>query len=158
MAVQLLIINKPYQNARKRGLAKFLYYFKLGYNDPIFVDWERQYKLNAHKKFQHFLNRESYSDLLKAKKYHEIANLAVKIESGTNLLFSFEKMALRDAVKSAAGAKLFAIGLFDYLYGTSSLKDRFEAFVMIIRCPSAQANEGADMAHSCHFWIYWKSF
>ncbi len=33
---------------------------------------------------------------------------AVRIESRTNLLFSFEKMALRDAVKSKTGARGFA--------------------------------------------------
>jgi hypothetical protein len=35
----------------------------------------------------------------------------VAIESRTNLLFSFEKMALRDAVRTGAGARLFAEGL-----------------------------------------------
>jgi hypothetical protein len=33
------------------------------------------------------------------------------------LLFSFEKMALRDAVRSDAGPKRFAEGLFEFLYG-----------------------------------------
>lgn len=33
---------------------------------------------------------------------------AVAIESRTNLLFSFEKMALRDAVRSPAGARVLA--------------------------------------------------
>jgi hypothetical protein len=51
------------------------------------------------------------------KNYDEIALRAVKIETKTNLLFSFEKMALRDAVKPAEGAKAFAQGLFDYIYG-----------------------------------------
>jgi hypothetical protein len=44
-------------------------------------------------------------------KFAEIAAHAVRIESRTNLLFSFEKIALRDAVKSAEGARSFAEGL-----------------------------------------------
>jgi hypothetical protein len=57
---------------------------------------------------------------------------AVRIESRTNLLFSFEKMALRDAVKTTEGAKAFAIGLFDYIYGTDPLRTRFERFVEVV--------------------------
>jgi len=41
----------------------------------------------------------------------------VRIEARANLIFSFEKMALRDAVKSAVGAKRFATGLYEFLYG-----------------------------------------
>jgi len=36
---------------------------------------------------------------LREKRFQEIATTAVSIESRTNLLFSFEKMAIRDAIK-----------------------------------------------------------
>jgi len=49
-----------------------------------------------------------------------------------SLLFSFEKMELRDAVKSPAGAKTFARGLFDFLYGSGSLEKRFERWVSAV--------------------------
>jgi hypothetical protein len=52
----------------------------------------------------------------------EIASRAVRIESRTNLLFSFEKMALRDAVKTRASAQRFARGLYEYLYTGRSRK------------------------------------
>ena len=42
------------------------------------------------------------------------------------MIFSFEKMALRDAVKSAAGAKVFAEGLYDFLHGPGEMERRFE--------------------------------
>ena len=58
----------------------------------------------------------------------EVAAHAVRIESRTNLLFSFEKMALRDALKSPAGAALFAHGLYEFLHGRGSDQDRFEAW------------------------------
>jgi hypothetical protein len=48
-----------------------------------------------------------YDRLLSQKKYDEIAARAVRIETKTNLLFSFEKMALRDSVKSVEGVKIF---------------------------------------------------
>jgi hypothetical protein len=70
--------------------------------------------------------------LLKQKQYSEIAGRAIRIESRTNLLFSFEKMALRDAIKSAAGARLFSQGLYDFLHGSLSVADRFARWVEII--------------------------
>jgi hypothetical protein len=118
--------------ARKKCLKKFLYYFKKGYNDPKYIAWEREYKEAAHRQFQEQLNKSSFQSLIKEQQFESIAQMAVKIESRTNLLFSFEKMALRDAVKSLDGAKIFAIGLFDYLYSNKSLKERFETFVTVV--------------------------
>lgn len=120
------------QKARKNCLKKFLYYFKRGYRDQKYMDWERGYKLDAHFQFQQELNLEDYKKLLKQKKYQEIALTAVRIESRTNLLFSFEKMALRDAIKPAEGAEAFAKGLFEYVYGKNSLQERFEDFIRVV--------------------------
>jgi hypothetical protein len=118
--------------SRKQCLKKFLYYFKKGYDDQKYISWERGYKEVAHKYFQDQLNKSAFKSLLKKEEFQSIAEIAVKIESKTNLLFSFEKMALRDAVKSPDGAKTFAKGLFDYIYSEKSLKDRFETFVTVV--------------------------
>jgi hypothetical protein len=58
----------------------------------------------------------------------------VRIESRTNLLFSFEKMALRDAVKSEAGARMFIEGLHDFLYAArpDDPQRRFEQWVKVV--------------------------
>ena len=48
------------------------------------------------------------------------------------MLFSFEKMALRDAVRSPAGAKLFARGLYDFLHGAGSMQHRFEDWCQVV--------------------------
>ena len=124
--------TKNISKARKRYLTKFLYYFKKGFNDPLYIDWERDYKLKAHTTFQQYLDQNSFKKLLAQEKYREIASLAVKLESRTNLLFSFEKMALRDAVKTPSGARDFSRGLYEYVYGKGSLQNRFEHFVEII--------------------------
>jgi hypothetical protein len=75
------------------------------------------------------LSRRRFSHLLKQGDFAEIAGAAVRIESRTNLLFSFEKMALRDAVKSPAGARLFAAGLFEFLHGSGPLERKFNRWV-----------------------------
>src|SRR5213075_703023 len=50
----------------------------------------------------------------------------------TNLLFSFEKMALRDAVKPAAGARAFAEGLYDFFYGAGGAERKFERWCEVV--------------------------
>lgn len=125
--------------SKKRSLKKFLHFFRKGFQDQKYLDWERNYKWNAHKAWEEELNEEEYKRLLNAGEYNEIARRAVRMESRTNLLFSFEKMALRDAVKPEEGAKIFAEGLYDYVYGKESLQNRFENFsVALSRLPRKQ--------------------
>jgi hypothetical protein len=50
----------------------------------------------------------------------------VAIEARTHLLYSFEKMALRDAVGSLPGARAFSIGVYEFLYGPGAEDTRFE--------------------------------
>jgi hypothetical protein len=105
---------------------KFLRYFKGGFRDETYFKWERGYKERAHQQWLEVLDRAKFKALL--SRPAEIAALAVRIESRTNLLFSFEKMALRDAVKSSAGAKLFAHALYDFLHGRGTDQSRFESW------------------------------
>ena len=48
------------------------------------------------------------------------------------MIFSFEKMALRDAVKPAAGARAFAEGLYEFLHGGGTVDRRFERWVDVV--------------------------
>lgn len=105
---------------------KFLRFFPKGFHDAKYIDWERGYKWEAHERWQELLSRDTHRTLIGEGNYAEVARRAVTIESRTNLLFSFEKMALRDAVKTTAGAKSFAEGLFDFLYGRGNDRAKFE--------------------------------
>ena len=97
--------------AAARCRRKFLRFFPDGYADETYIDWERDYKWVAHERWMEQLDRSTFRSMLDQERYSEIAQRAVSIESRTNLLFSFEKMALRDAVKPANGARAFATGL-----------------------------------------------
>jgi len=88
--------------------------------------WERDYKWKAHKEWEKHLSAELFRKALNEHRYTDIAARAVRIESGRSLLFSFEKMALRDAVRETQGAKVFAEGLFALLHGNEPLQKRFE--------------------------------
>ena len=104
---------------------KFLRFFPGGFRDETYLDWERNYKAEAHERWNELLPQRSFAALLKAGDFEEAAHRAVVIESRTNLLFSFEKMALRDAVRTPAGARRFAEGLFEFLHGSGSDQQRF---------------------------------
>jgi hypothetical protein len=132
MLFKTLVKKDPVEKARKRCKRKFVYYFPGGYRGEKYIAWEREYKASAHIQFREKFNEADYKNLLDKKEYDKIAADIVRIESRTNLLFSFEKMALRDAIKEPEGAKAFAIGLYDYIYGKDSLKQRFEKWVEVV--------------------------
>ncbi len=120
-----------------RSRRKFLRYFRGGFRDETYFEWERGYKERAHREWLEVLAPPRFKSLL--ARPGEVAAHAVRIESRTNLLFSFEKMALRDAVKSAAGAKLFATALYDFLHGAGSDQARFEKWCdAVARLPRRQ--------------------
>lgn len=116
------------KKARRKCLRKFLYYFPGGYQGKKYIAWEREYKWNAHLAWQEQLNQTAFKQLLEEENYQAITKKAITIESKTNLLFSFEKMALRDAVKSPESAKQFAEGLYRFIYGSGDLQRRFENY------------------------------
>jgi hypothetical protein len=127
------------ERARRKCVRKFQYYFPGGYQGRKYQHWERNYKWEAHLRWQEKLNKKEFKRMLQAGKFTDIAKLAISIESKTNLLFSFEKMALRDAVKEPLPAKLFAKGLYDLLHGSKPLKERFENYrAMLAKLPVKQ--------------------
>ena len=73
-----------------------------------------------------------YSATSYGERFREIAGETVRIEWRTNLLFSFEKMAVRDAVRSPRGARYFALGLYDFLYGTDGDRRSFESWCGVL--------------------------
>ncbi len=117
-----------------RARKKFLRYFPKGFRDETYIDWERGYKGETHERWEEALNRSEFRRLLEEREYAEVAARAVRIEqqSRHSMIFSFEKMALRDAVKSTAGAKAFAKRLYDFLHGSREMQARFERWCEVV--------------------------
>jgi hypothetical protein len=115
----------------QRCKRKFLRFFPEGFRDEDYLDTERDYKWESHLRWRESLGAAEFAALLKAGHHGEIAARAVRVEqrSRYSMIFSFEKMALRDAVKTEQGARAFAEGLFDFLHGERELQPRFEAWV-----------------------------
>ena len=109
---------------------KFLAQFPGGFRDGTYLAWERDYKVEVHKEWTRALGPKAFRALLDAGEHGEVAARALRVEqrSRHSMLFSFEKMALRDAVRSEAGARAFAEGLYGFLHGGGSMEARFEAW------------------------------
>ena len=118
--------------AALRCRKKFLRYFPGGFEDETYVDWEREYKWQAHLRWRGALGRQELARLLRGRRYMEIAREAVAIEARTNLLFSFEKMAIRDALKVPRGARDFSEGIFKFLYGGGDPDRSFEEWCSVV--------------------------
>jgi hypothetical protein len=112
-----------------RAQGKFLRAFPGGFRDETYIDWERDYKWQAHLRWLDNLSEASFRRLIADRQFEAIAKLASAIESRTNLLFSFEKMALRDAIRSPVGAQSFASALFEFLHGAEPPEIRFASWV-----------------------------
>lgn len=109
---------------------KFLRFFPKGFRDETYLAWERDYKWETHERWEEALGQTEFRRLLERREYAEVAARAVRTEqrSRHSMIFSFEKMALRDAVKSAAGARAFATGLYEFLHGRGTDEARFKAW------------------------------
>ena len=110
--------NRLIRTARK----KFLHAFPGGFRDETYVEWERDYKWRAHQRWQDDLSEVSFAGSSQIGHLRKHRRLASSIESRTNLLFSFEKMALRDAIRSVPGAKAFACAFLSFFTAKSRPK------------------------------------
>ena len=121
-------------NPAARCRRKFLKIFPGGFSDETYLEWERDYKVETHERWQEALAPHLFRKLLESRSYEEIAARAIRVEqrSRHSMLFSFEKMALRDAVRAAPGARTFAEGLYAFLHGGDPLPQRFERWVEAI--------------------------
>ena len=122
---------------RQRAAARrtFLRIFPGGFSDARYLAWERDYKVAAHGLWRREIGgKADFRSALDDGRHRELATAAVRIESSRALLFSFEKMALRDAVvRSEAGGIAFADGLYDWLHGPGSEAARFERWTDVVQ-------------------------
>jgi hypothetical protein len=122
------------QPPEQRCRRKFLRFFPGGFRDETYLDWERDYKWETHQRWTTALARDDFRALLRARKFAAVAAAAISVEqrSRHSMMFSFEKMALRDAVKSPDGARAFAEGLYAFLHGSGTVERRFENWVEVV--------------------------
>lgn len=113
-----------------RCRAKFLAQFPGGFRDETYLDWERDYKVASHKLWALELDKEPYRALLDEHDHDDIVTEALRIEQRSRhpMLSTFEKIALRDAVRAPEARRAFAERLYGFLYGPGSRAERFDAW------------------------------
>jgi len=108
---------------------KFELFYPDGFADETYLVAERSAKDRARFEWEAELGPQAFRKLLARGEFRAVADAAVRIESRAGLLFSFERMALRDAVKTPAGARLFATELYAFLYGHGPQQRRFNDWI-----------------------------
>ncbi|MGB4599556.1 MAG: hypothetical protein WBI04_06215 [Trichlorobacter sp.] len=106
----------PASNTKRMTLAQTLDAFHakcpLGFNDPLFHEHERDYKWNAHLRFQETLGSGQGRRLLEENKVAELVQRVLSVTSKVNLLSPYENMALHDALQSEQAARKCLTALF----------------------------------------------
>ena len=112
---------------------RFLRQFPGGFSDETYLAWERDYKWHAHRRWRAEIGgKVEFRSKLAHNRHHEVSSAAVRIEAGQPLLFSYEKMALKDAVRSGDGAQRFAEGCCNWLWGDGTERERFERWIQTV--------------------------
>jgi hypothetical protein len=126
--------KKINQRALAKHRKRFLRFFPKAFRDQQYLDWEHDYKWHSHKLWLELLGQKEFERLLLRGEFDQIANRALKVESSTKppFLFSFEKMALRDALREPHGMRDFSEGLYNLLHGKDSLKERFVEWIVTV--------------------------
>lgn len=104
---------------------KFELYYPGGFFDEAYLIAERAQRERAHAQWQAELAPAQFRKLLARGEYRQIADAALRVEGGTPYLSRFEKMALREALRSHAGARLFAHELYAFVWGRGAARSRF---------------------------------
>src|SRR5690349_19499646 len=126
--------REPLSQKALRCRRKFLRYFPGGFADADYIDSERGYKWQTHERWMQVLAPGEFRRLIRRREFAEIARRAIRVEQSStwSMTFSFEKMALRDAVRAPESAQLFAEGLDYFLHGRGLLRNRFTAWVNVL--------------------------
>lgn len=107
--------------------------FPQGFADPSYLGdrttGERNYKLYAHKQWLDKLGNGKVRELLDSNDIEELAERALSIISKVNLLSSFEKMAIHDALIQQGPAKKFFNTLIDLLDSPDITSQVYEPYI-----------------------------
>lgn len=109
------------------SIQEFKEKYEEGFEDLVYFDRERNYKIEAHNLAIELLNESTYKELLDSDSYEEIFTRLKKIISKQNFFASFESMAYNDAFKDNEDNRIhFVKSLYEYLYSSESEEYKFD--------------------------------
>jgi hypothetical protein len=107
---------------------RFLHQFPAGFADPKYMEQERDFKLAAHLKFQQLLGISEIGTLLSESKTRLLAENALKVVSGVNLLAPFESAAFHDAMRDDKAVQRFFAALLAMMSAHRLTAELFQNF------------------------------
>ena len=110
----------------------FLNHFAEGFEGQGLHIAEREYKGIAASILKDKLGRDAFEGLLRDGHYAEVCAVAKTILQGTNLVFRIEKAKFVDGIDNAANQECFANALYDLLYGSGDMDERFTKFCVLL--------------------------
>ena len=106
----------------------FLNHFSEGFEGQGFHIAEREYKEKAAGVLEDKLGKHAFESLLRDGHYTEVCGFAKRVLQATNLVFQIGKAKFADALENPANQERFANALFDLLYGSGEMEERFTSF------------------------------
>lgn len=121
------IDRKPFPEKVKN----FLEVFSGGLHGQVIETHERQYKVDAHHKWQELLSEDEFRRLLSDEDWSELTK-RIKSCYTINLISTFEAIKFADALKNLDAQQDIARALFNLLYGGDAMQKRFLAYVSVL--------------------------
>jgi hypothetical protein len=110
----------------------FLNHFAEGFDGQGFDIAERKDKGLAASVLKNELGKDAFDGLLRDGHYAEVCAVAKTVLQGTNLVFRIEKAKFVDGIDNAANQERFANALYDLLYGSAEMEQRFTKFCVLL--------------------------
>lgn len=122
------LANRSFDQLR----AGFLKMFPAGFQDPKYLEEERNYKVKACEQLRKTIGRDELEALIADGAYDEVVRRAGRVVQATNLLYKSEIVALKEGLDDHGRVEAFAKVLHDLLYGSAPFRERFERFARVL--------------------------
>ncbi len=117
---------------QQEAVDRFLALFPGGFNDPVYLAEERNYKLEASELFSRVLSRETRMECIREQRVEALVEAALQVDGSTTLISPFEKAAFRDGLKDQQAALTFFGALSALIDSPAPSAGHFETFARAV--------------------------
>jgi hypothetical protein len=114
------------------AIKMFLRAFPKGFNDDLYLSWEREYKLEASAFVTEQLSQASLDDLIGSRNFEEACTQVRRAYSKTNLISPFESARLLESARKPSNQEPFVRAIYAFLYG-DNLGHGIQAMVHVLK-------------------------
>jgi hypothetical protein len=118
---------------QQEAIDRFVALFPGGFNDPVYLAEERNYKLEACELFSRVLSRETRMECIREQRVDALVEAALQVDASTALISPFEKAAFRDGLKDQQAALTFFGALSALIDSPGPSAGHFETFAKAVQ-------------------------